>query len=162
VVLYFSEGADVSSYTLEQVQEIYRGISQKAFCFIVEVDGQPVGEGWLQEMNLARILDRYPGKDCRRIDLLIGERRLWGRGIGSEMIRLITAFGFLQEKADIIFGIEIADYNPRSLRAFQKSGYEVVETIAYPERGKSKHGYDVMLTRERFISLQPDQKGITP
>ena len=33
-VLYFAEGDDVNSYTLEQVQQIYRGVSQKAFCFM--------------------------------------------------------------------------------------------------------------------------------
>ena len=54
-VLYFSEGDDVQAYTLEQIQEIYRGVSQKAFCFIAEVNRQPIRECWLQEMNLPYI-----------------------------------------------------------------------------------------------------------
>jgi aminoglycoside 6'-N-acetyltransferase len=98
-VLYFAEGDDVSAYTLEQIQEIYRTVSQSAFCFVAEVDHQPVGEGWLQAMNLARILTRYPGQDCRRIDLMIGEKAWWGRGLGTEMIELLTAFAFLTETA---------------------------------------------------------------
>ena len=48
-------------------------------------------------MNLQRILDQFPDKDCRRIDLMIGEKQLWGRGIGTEVIRMLTEFGF--EKA---------------------------------------------------------------
>ena len=59
-VLWFSDGDDVQSYTLEEVQGIYRGVSRKAFCFIAEVDGTPIGECWLQQMNLERILKRYP------------------------------------------------------------------------------------------------------
>ena len=96
-VLYWIEGDDVTSYSLEDVQGIYRGVSQNAFCFIIEFDGRPIGECWLQKMNLQRILDQFPDKDCRRIDLMIGEKQLWGRGIGTEVIRMLTEFGF--EKA---------------------------------------------------------------
>ena len=37
-VLYFTEGDEVSSYTLDQIQGIYRGVSQTAFCFVIEVE----------------------------------------------------------------------------------------------------------------------------
>ncbi len=73
-VLYYSEGDNVIAYTLEQVQRIYRGISQNASCFIIEVDGKSVGECWLQRINLKRILEKYLRLDCRRIDLMIGLR----------------------------------------------------------------------------------------
>jgi RimJ/RimL family protein N-acetyltransferase len=126
-------------------------LRQPAFCFIAEVDHRPIGEGWLQEMNLAHILTRHPGKDCRRIDLLIGEKTWWGRGLGSEMIALLTEFAFLTEKADLVFGCSIADYNPRSLRAFQKSGYQIVETIQEPAGHKARFSYDVMLTQAQFV-----------
>ena len=89
-VLYFSDGNDVDSYSLEEVQVIYRGISQNAFMFIIEYGGRAIGECWLQEMNLPRILERYADKDCRRIDLVIGEKKLWGKGLGMETIRLLT------------------------------------------------------------------------
>ena len=154
-VLYFAEGADVQSYTLEQLHAMYRGISQQAFCFIAEVDHRPIGEGWLQAMNLAHILERHPGQDCRRIDLMIGDTTLWGRGLGSEIIALLTAFAFRIEQADRVFGCGIADYNPRSLRAFEKSGYQVVEQIQEPAGQKARYRYDVMLTREQFLLLNP-------
>jgi len=34
---------------------IYRPVSANAFCFIIEVAGQPVGECWLQKMNIPDI-----------------------------------------------------------------------------------------------------------
>lgn len=51
-VLYYAEGDDIRSHTLEQVQAIYRSVSRRALCFIIEVEGTPIGECWLQEVNL--------------------------------------------------------------------------------------------------------------
>jgi RimJ/RimL family protein N-acetyltransferase len=131
-VLYFSEGDDVTSRSLEDIQGIYRGVSQNAFCFMAELSGEPIGEGWLQGMNLERILRRFPGKDCRRIDLSIGEKALWGQGLGTEMIRLLSGFAFEQERADRVSGCDIADYNPRSLKAFLRTGYQTDARLPQP------------------------------
>lgn len=157
-VLYFTEADDVSSYTLEQIQAIYRTVSQNAFCFVAELDQQPIGEGWLQAMNLAGILKRYPGQDCRRIDLMIGEKALWGRGLGTEMIELLTDFAFLTEKADLVFGIGIGDYNPGSLRAFQKAGFQVVEKFQEPEGRKAHYSYDVRISQTQFLLRRQAQE----
>jgi len=146
-VLYYSDGRDVSAYTLEQVQAIYRYVSQTAFCFLIELDTQPIGEGWLQQMNLERILQRYPELDCRRIDLLIGEKDLWGQGLGTETIRLLTALAFEQEAADMVWACDVADYNQASRRAFQKAGFVVINEIAQPAGKKARYCYDLAVTR---------------
>ena len=153
-VLYYSEGEDVQAYCLEEIQGIYRDVSQTAFCFIAEVNGCPVGEGWLQQMNLPRILQKYPDQDIRRIDLMIGEKDFWGRGIGTEMIRLQTEFAFEQEHADRIFGCSIADYNSRSLKAFQKVGYTIVDTLEEPAGRKAHFSYDVSLTHNQYKMIR--------
>ena len=103
-------------------------------------------------MNLERLLVRYSGLDVRRIDLMIGEKNLWGRGLGTEVVGLLTSFGFEVEEADVIFGCEIADYNPRSLRAFQKNGYEVESELPQAEGSKARFRYDVTLSRERYLA----------
>jgi RimJ/RimL family protein N-acetyltransferase len=145
-VLYYCDC--VTSWDLEPMKKMYRGVSQKAFCFIIEFEGQPIGECWLQQMNLDRILDKYPGKDCRRIDLMIGERHLWGQGLGTDVIRALTRFGFEEQGADMIFGCSIADYNPRSLRAFRKVGYEINAKIEQRPDKKAQYEIDVVLSRE--------------
>lgn len=147
-VLYFSEGDDVLAYNLEQVKQIYRGVSQNAFCFIIEFENTAIGECWLQEMNLERILDKYPGEDCRRIDLIIGEKELWGQGLGTDVIRTLTRFGFKNEKADIIFATSIGDHNPRSLKAFQKAGYRIIAKIEEPPGRKARFNYDLVIERD--------------
>lgn len=151
-VLYYSEGGSVTTWDLETVQHIYRSVSQNAFCFIIESEGKPVGECWLEKMNLTRILRQHPGLDCRRIDLLIGERKLWGQGIGSEVIHLLAKFGFEKENADAIFACDVADYNYASLKAFQKAGFEIFSTVGQPTGTKANLGYDLKLTREKYRS----------
>jgi RimJ/RimL family protein N-acetyltransferase len=141
--------ANSSGYTLDQVKRIYRGVSQNAFCFIIEHEGRPIGETWLQKMNLERILVEFPDKDIRRIDVMIGEKELWGEGIGTETLGLLVEFGFEQESADAIFGCDVSDYNVRSLKMFQKLGFEIHAEI----KGHSKEGdlnYDMILTREKY------------
>jgi RimJ/RimL family protein N-acetyltransferase len=109
---------------LAAVQAIYRSVSQLAYCFIIKA-GQPVGWCWLQRMNLPRILERYPGVDCRRIDLAIGEPARWSCGIGTTAIGLLTTFAF-RDGAAMVFGCDIAGFNERSLRAFARCGYREV------------------------------------
>lgn len=123
-VLYYSDGGNTAPYSLKDVQNIYRTVSRNAFCFIIEFEGNPIGECWLQKMNLKRILELYPDLDCRRIDIMIGEKRYWCRGIGTESIRMLTRFGFLNENADMIFYCNVADYNIRSRKSAQKAGYK--------------------------------------
>jgi aminoglycoside 6'-N-acetyltransferase len=148
-VLYFSEGGDVKSYDLEQVQGIYREVSQNAFCFIIEFNGQPIGECWLQRMNIERLLKKYSAKDCRRIDLMIGEKSLWGHGLGTDTIRTLSKFGFESEGADMIFGL-VGDYNLRSIGAFKRAGYDVDAKIEDPPGEKSRFSYDLVIRREQW------------
>jgi len=153
-ILYFTEGDGVAEYRPEEVQQIYRSVSQNAFCFIIELNGVPIGESWLQEMNLERILSQYSSQDCRRIDLMIGEKTLWGLGIGTEVIRLLAEFGFEREKVDAIFACDVADYNVRSIKAFQKTGFEVYATIPQPSTNKARYRYDLVLTRKKWDESQ--------
>ena len=122
VVMELADHNPFEESTLEELQTIYRWISTHAYCFIMEVEGNPIGECWLQQMNLQRIVAQFPDQDVRRIDLMIGEKELWGRGYGTEAIRLLVDFGFQDEHADGIFAPVMAD-NHRSQRAFQKNGF---------------------------------------
>ncbi len=150
-VLFYSEGDDVKGYTLEMVKKIYRSVSQNAYCFIIEVNGQPIGDCWLQHMNLERIMKKYPDADCRRIDILIGEKEWWGQGIGTEAIRVLTTFGFVKEKADLIWGCDIKNYNKRSIKAFQKVGYRIAAKRKNTSNEKGEYIYDLVIAKEDFF-----------
>ncbi|ARP49561.1 hypothetical protein B6259_00800 [Ruminococcaceae bacterium CPB6] len=58
------------SYRPDTVHQIYSGVSQNAFCFLIECDGIPIGDCWLRKMNLPDVLKMYPQSlDVRRIDM---------------------------------------------------------------------------------------------
>ncbi len=127
--------------TLGDLQAIYRWISTHAHCFVIEVEERPIGECWLQRMNLRRIIDYFPGKRLRRIDLVIGEKDLWGRGYGTETIALLVDFGFSRESADALFAT-VSSENVRSLRAFEKCGF-TSHAVIQEENGAVN--YDLVL-----------------
>lgn len=152
-VLYYSDDRDIEAYTMEELQDIYRGVSKTpAYCFIAEYEDAPIGECWLQKMNLDRIIEKFPGQDLRRIDMEIGEKHLWGKGLGTEMIGILTKFGFESENADAIFGCHVADYNHRSRRAFEKNGYTLYQEVVEEEGAKTKLHFDLRITAEKYSS----------
>ncbi len=123
-VLQGSEGDDVQSRTLDEVQRIWRAISVNAHCFLMELNGKPIGECWLQRMNLQRLVARHPGEDVRRIDIAIGVPALWGQGLGREAVGLLLDFGFRREGVDVIYAC-VDSANVRSRRMFESLGFAV-------------------------------------
>jgi len=152
-VLYYSEGGWITSWSLPEMQRLYRNVSQRAYTFMIELEGQPIGECWLQEMNLDRVKSKYPGKDVRRIDLMIGRKDLWGKGWGTRVIGLLTRFAFEECGVDVVYEPEIGDHNPRSHRAFEKNKYRVVEVIPQEEGSKARVAYDLALMRDEYERL---------
>ena len=124
-VLYWSDGNDVQAHDADTVHDIYWNSSQTGFCFIVEVNGSPVGECWLCKMNLKRILDMHPDNaDVRRIDMAIGDKAYWNRGIGTALVRMLADYAFNGEYVDVLYGMTF-DFNERSRRVFEKYCYIV-------------------------------------
>lgn len=148
-VLYYSEGGDITAWSLPDMQAMYRSVSQHAFVFMAELAGRPIGECWLQEMNLERVKERFPGRDVRRIDLMIGEKELWGQGWGTRIIALLTSFAFDECGADLLYEPEVGGHNLRSRRAFERVGHVLAQEVPQAA-GKCELAYDLILTRERY------------
>jgi RimJ/RimL family protein N-acetyltransferase len=153
-VLYYAEGDDITSWSMDAMKRMYRDTSRKALIFMIELDGRPIGECWLQKMNLDRVLRQYPGLDVRRIDIMIGEKTLWGQGWGTRAIRLLVRLAFEHQGVDLLYLPEIADTNPRSRRAFEKNGFAVVLKVAQKAGKKFAIGHDLTLTREAYAKRQ--------
>jgi len=124
-VLVWSDGTD-QVRPPEDTKGIYRGVSLFAYVFIIESEGEPIGECWLQKLNLPHVIEQFRGRDLRRIDLMIGKPSRWGQGLGTDTIKTLVKFGFQQEAADGIFGT-VDPKNARSWRAFQKAGFHEVQ-----------------------------------
>ena len=149
-VLYWSEGEDVESYSPEVVRQIYGGISQNSLCFMIEVNGENIGECWLQKMNLPNISALYPeNTDVRRIDMSIGEKTYWGKGIGTLFIGMLVKHAFECEQVDVLHCF-CEDYNIRSRRVWEKNWFTLVLTEEIPQPRKGKLQYHWRLTKEEY------------
>ncbi len=149
-VLYFAEGDNVTGRSAEQLQAIYRPISQHAFCFVIERNGTPVGDCWLQQLNLDRILEREAGLDCRRIDIVI-DRGAWGQRAGAAAVHLLLDFAFTAEGADAVFACDVADYNERSLRLWRALGFELYGEAEQPPGSKARIVSDFVLRIQEYL-----------
>ena len=150
-VLYYSEGDDVRQpYSVDDVKEIYK-TAPNAFCFIIEYENKPIGECWLQKNNIQYLIDDYPDIDSRRIDITIGEKDYWGKGIGTIAVRLLTQFGFEVDNADMIFYLPY-DYNVRSCKTAERVGYKLLSKTEEKYSPKAKFCYNYGMTREDYFA----------
>lgn len=67
-----------------------------------------------------------PGWNHRNgwIGIGLGERDTWGRGYGTDAMRLIVRYGF-QELDLYRITLTVFTYNPRAVRSYEKVGFEV-------------------------------------
>ncbi len=152
-VLYWTEGGEdiIRSYDKETVNRIYGKVSQNAFCFLIEANGIPIGECWLQKMNLQNVLSMYGNSvDVRRIDMAIGEKDYWEKGIGSQFIPMLVDFAFNIEHVDVLHCLS-EDYNVRSCRMWDKNWFKLVLAENLPQPQKGKYQYHFRLTKEEYI-----------
>jgi RimJ/RimL family protein N-acetyltransferase len=152
-VLYWTDGGEdiARSHDKDTVHKIYGGVSQNAFCFLIEADGVPVGECWLQKMNLKNVIAMYDSSvDVRRIDMAIGEKEYWNIGIGSEFIPLVIDFAFSVEHVDVLHCL-CEDCNVRSRRMWEKNGFTLILAEDLPQPQKGKYQYHFRLTRQEYF-----------
>ncbi|MEA4831655.1 MAG: GNAT family N-acetyltransferase [Oscillospiraceae bacterium] len=153
-VLYWTEGGTAEtniSYTPDTVHKIYGGDMENCLYFLVEVNSIPIGECWLQKMNLLYVKAMYdPAIDVRRIDMSIGEKSYWNKGIGSLFIAMLIDFAFNGENVDVLHCF-CEDYNIRSRRVWEKNGFIIVLSEDLPQPQKGKFQYHYRLTRSEYI-----------
>lgn len=150
-VQYWVDGPEAEPLNLESIGAIWGQVSQQGLCFLVEYEGTPIGECWLQEMHEQQrsihCVDEPAEADVRRIDMSIGEKAYWGRGIGTQLIDMLAQFAFEQQSVDVLYGLTFG-YNKRSQRTFEKNGFHFVSEYLENEHTMAKH----RLTREEYFT----------
>jgi len=125
VMKWADEGGAI--FDEEEVRVLYGRASRAGHCFLIEADGVPAGECWLQRMDASFVRSMYPaGVDVRRIDICIGEKAYWGRGIGTAAVKLLIKFAFEREQTDVIHCL-CAEDNAASCRLWEKCGFSLID-----------------------------------
>ncbi len=153
-VLFWAEGDDVfEAYDESTVNSIYGIVSQNAFCFIITKANTPVGDCWLQKMNLKEITDRYSvDMDVRRIDYCLGDKDNWGKGIGTECLQMLLKFAFKTQKVDVLY-IMPYDYNIRSIRLVEHAGFQLEKKNPIQNSQKAKFELLYKMTKDDYFEI---------
>ena len=65
----------------------------------------------------------WTGRDAF-VGLGIGERDFWGKGYGTDMMRLCLRYAFLELGLQRV-SLGLHEYNPRALRLYEKAGFRL-------------------------------------
>jgi RimJ/RimL family protein N-acetyltransferase len=114
-----SIGTPGEAHTVEMRQELYQKHSRPRqdnveFAVILLSTGQLVGFGGLSDISRALTATLFVG---------IGERGLWGKGLGTEATRLICEYGFFFRNLYSI-KVEVNGYNHRAIRIYERLGFK--------------------------------------
>ena len=66
----------------------------------------------------------------------IGEKALWGKGLGTDALLALLDFGFGELRMERIW-LEVFDFNPRARRSYEKCGFVLEGTL---RRAKHRRG----------------------
>ena len=97
-----------------------------------ELDEQSINQHWfsirkLDDDQLLGDIDIYvynwPGRDAF-VGLGIGEREFWGRGYGTDVIKVILRYAFIEVNLERVT-LTVFEYNPRAIRAYEKVGFQL-------------------------------------
>jgi len=145
----FSLSKGSEAYFLEEVQEHFRLGSQNAYIWIIELEEKPIGYCTLGFGSVDdEIFAEFSERDCRNIEIMIGEKNFWGQGIGTKAIYLVTQFAFERDNAEVLCVIDVSDFNVRARRVFEKNGFKVYATHRMPPRERESDLYYLVLTRD--------------
>ena len=132
-VMCWEDGPSTEGYDEEEVHEIYEAASSSGYSFLIEFENNGIGECLLCKMGLDYVLKHYPDTtDVRRVDILIGEKEFWNKGIGSKVTEMLMNFAFYEENVDVLYGIT-KDFNKRSAHMLKKNGFTLFEQFTFQE-----------------------------
>lgn len=102
---------------LRCAQEIDDVVRTGVPVFTVEVAGRAVGRCLLNDVD--------PVNGTASVGLLVGERSLWGRGIGGEALDLLLQVAFDVHRLDSVM-LGVYAFNERALRCYRRAGFREI------------------------------------
>ncbi len=89
------------------------------------------------------------------VGLSIGERENWGKGYGTEMMRLFLQFAFMEMNLRRVT-LAVFEYNPRAIRVYENAGFRHEGRV---RKALHKEGarWDLLfmgILREEWLTLQ--------
>jgi RimJ/RimL family protein N-acetyltransferase len=135
--------AHTQTLTVADVVAHYRRLAADgARGFLLEVDGRLVGDADL----------RGVARGSAEAAILVGDRALQGRGLGTRFGVMVHAFAFEALRLARVYA-SILPANAASLRLFEKLGYETDDSPAARRRRDEPGDLTLSLPADRFARL---------
>ncbi len=137
------------AYTAEQEEEWYERIvrdrDSKTFAIVVRDDQRLIGTVTLSDIDHRR--------QRAALGIAIGDKDAWGKGYGSEAVRLMCAYGFTFLNLYAIY-LWVLGCNRRAYQAYLKSGFR--------EAGRLRGGIVVNAQRydDILMEITRDESGL--
>jgi len=130
-----------------------------------EIEEQSIQQHWfsiraLADDKLLGDIDLYvytwPGRDAF-VGLGIGQREFWGRGYGTDVMRVILRYAFTEVNLKRVT-LTVFEYNPRAIRSYEKAGFrhEGRERKILNKEGKRWDMLFMGILREEWLELYGD------
>lgn len=84
------------------------------FVICMREDGRPIGTIGFFDLSVLN--------GTAEFGISIGEKELWGRGLGTDAVEVLIDFGFGELRLERI-ELQVYDYNPRARRSYEKVGF---------------------------------------
>lgn len=138
-VLEFYEGRD-NPFPVEKVREKYAprvlAVEGVVPC-IMEYAGHAIG--YLQFYLADPVEYQFEGRGrVYALDLFIGVPEYWGRGAGTQFVRLLLCHLFERQGADWVILDPHVD-NARAIRAYEKCGFRKIKLLAQHELHEGRY-----------------------
>ena len=87
----------------------------------------------------------------------IGSRADWGRGYGTDAMRLIVQYGFIELNLQRV-SLALHSYNDRALKSYKKVGFKVEGTLRQDtlREGRRTDGIFMGILRDEWLAMQGD------
>ncbi len=103
-------------------------------------------------------LPEVHGRDAF-VGIVIGEREFWGRGFGTDAMRLILRYAFTELNLHRV-SLGVHDYNPRALRSYEKAGFRIEGRTRkdVQREGKRSSSLWMGILRREWMQMQSGEK----
>lgn len=94
------------------------------------LDEQSINQHWFSIRTLEDdallgdidlFVDNWPARDTF-VGLGIGEREFWGKGYGTDAMKVILRYAFTEINMNRVT-LNVFEFNPRAIRAYEKAGF---------------------------------------
>ena len=137
VTRFLSRGTNPTSKAdiIEAFHNLRKSQTDIEFTIVLKSNDAPIGLTGLHEINSI-----YRSGEFR---ILIGDKNQWGKGIGSQILQLITAYGFETHNLNrVSLGVNAA--NVGAAKSYEKAGFKTEGLLRQAIYRNGKY-YDVSL-----------------